>query len=230
MKRFVFLLLLAIAAIMPACKLNPEPAITTVEGTVVNKYTGKPVSGIPISIIHSGQFLFGGPYEDSITTAISDNNGKYALSFKPSANKTYLAGTMYSKDYYDLLYLSNAYSGMGAKINLGTNNVINFDVTDYKPVTINVKSSKNGKTDIVFSFVNVDGNYYGSGFFYDTVKAHQFLSFKQIAKVLPNRKYSFEKLTVNRVTQGYNTTFKDYDREVYTREVLYNDTTTINFH
>ncbi|QKG55691.1 hypothetical protein GKZ68_02970 [Hymenobacter sp. BRD128] len=225
----LFFSLLAVAT-LSACGLVSLPDMTTVEGTVVNKYTGKPVGGVPISIIHSGQFLLGGPYEDSITTVTSDKDGKYALSFKHSANKTYLAGTMYSKDYYDLLYLSNAYSGMGAKINLGTHNIVNFDVTDYKPVTINVKSSKSGKTDIAFSFVNTDGNYFGHGFFYDTIKSHQNFSFKQVINVLPNKKYSFEKLTANRVVQGYNVTFKDYDRKTFVREVLYNDTTTINFY
>jgi hypothetical protein len=223
-------LLLAIGATLSACKLESEPAMTTVEGIVINKYTGKPVAGVPISVIYSGAFLFGGSHQDSITTAISDANGKYALSFNYSANKTYLAGIMYSRNYYDLIYLSNAYSGMGAKINRGTNNKINFDITDYKTVTINVNSTKGGKTDIALSFVNTDGNYFGNGFFYDTLKAHQVFTFKQIIKVIPNRKYSFEKLTANRVVQGNFVTFKDYDRETHLREVLYNDTTIINFH
>lgn len=205
--------------------------MTNVEGIVINKYTGKPVSGIPVSIIHSGQFLFGGPYEDSITTAISDNNGKYALSFKHFANKTYLAGTMYSKDYYDLLYSSNAYSGMGAKINLGTNNVVNFDVTDYKPVTININSNKNSKTDISIGFVNSDrGNYFGGSLLFDTVKTHQNFNFSQNIRILPNRQYRFYKSVCNRVIQGNFHTLKDCNDEAQVREVLYNDTTTINFH
>jgi hypothetical protein len=230
MKYSLPLLLLAIGTTLSACKLESEPTITAVEGVVINKYTGKPVAGVPISIIRTGGFLFGGSYQDSITTAISDANGKYALSFNHSANKTYLAGTMYSRYYYDLLYLSNAYGGMGATVRRATTNRINFDITDYKPVTINVNSTKGGKTDIALSFVNTDGNYFGNGFFYDTLKAHQTFVFKQVIKVLPNKKYSFEKLTVNRVIQGNFVNFKDYDRETHLREVLYNDTTTINFH
>jgi hypothetical protein len=229
MKYLFPFLLLAISATLSACQLESEPTMTTVEGVVLNKYTGKPVAGVPISVIYSGAFLFGGPYQDSITTAISDTNGKYALSFNYYPTKTYLAGTMYSRNYYDLLYLSNAYSGMGAKIQRGITNKINFDITDYKPVTINVNSTKGGKTDIALSFVNTEGNYFGNGFFYDTLKAHQIFVFKQIIKVLPNRKYVFEKLTVNRVVQGNFVTFKDYDRETHLREVLYNDTTIINF-
>ena len=217
MKHLTYLASLLAVTALSACELLSLPSMTTVEGIVINRYTGKPVGDVPVSIIHSGAFLFGGPYEDSITTAISDRNGKYTLSFKHSANKTYLAGTMYSKDYYDLLYLSNAYSGHGATINLGKNNIINFDITDYKPVTINVTSNKGGKTDISFSFVNTDGNYFGHGFFYDTLKAHQIFTFKQVVKVLPNKKYSFEKSTANRVVQGYNVTFKYYTIEIYIR-------------
>ncbi|GAA4380607.1 hypothetical protein GCM10023186_19310 [Hymenobacter koreensis] len=119
----------------------------------------------------------------------------------------------------------------GALINNGKGNNADFEVTPYKPVKININSSKDGKTDISFSFVNADqGDWFGGSIFFDTTRTNQQFSLTKTMWVLPDRPYCFFKYTANRVRgYGYNYSFRDESRTIIRRTVLYTDTTVINF-
>lgn len=216
----------ASALLVLSCDFNKENSFTVVEGTVTNPYLGQPVAAVPI-VVHRVLSSWSGPFIDSLTAAETDAAGHYKLSFDASKSGAYEV-RVFSRDLYDVTYGSDG----RAQAERGTTNHLDFSVTPYKTVTLDINSTKGGKTDISFGFVAWDqGNWVGGTIFYDTLKANQNFAFSQTVKVVPNRTYRFTKTTANRykVPNTYYYEFKDYTYTSLVRTVGYNDTTVIKF-
>ncbi|WP_324671380.1 hypothetical protein [Hymenobacter sp. GOD-10R] len=215
-----------LALLVLSCDLNKEDAFTVVEGKVMNPYLGQPVAGVSI-VAYRVLNSWSGPFIDSLTAAETDAAGYYQLSFDASKSARYEV-RMRSTNVYDV---TNGFDGY-AEAERGTANHLNFSVTPYKTVTLDVNSSKGGKTDISFGyFTNDPGNWVGGTIFYDTLKAHQDFHFLQTIRVVPNRTYRFNRTTANRykVPNTYYYDFRDYASTFIDRTVGYNDTTVITF-
>ncbi|MDO7847196.1 carboxypeptidase-like regulatory domain-containing protein [Hymenobacter sp. M29] len=215
-----------------SCQLVSEPGESIVEGIVTDKYTKQPVDGAPVSVRRYLYGSYGNTSSDSVITVYTNSAGRYRLSFDASKSGQYRIKMRHNKRLYDLSKYSNNddyYDGL--QIMRGASTVVNFEVTPYKTVIINAHSSKKGKTDIVFSFVNYDqGDWFGGTVFYDTVKANQNFNFSRQIQVLPNRVYCFSKQTCNRVKDfGYRYHFEDYTWTTKIRTIFYNDTSVVNF-
>ncbi|WP_143436653.1 hypothetical protein [Hymenobacter crusticola] len=220
------LYLILSALLFVACEKQGQ-WMTTVEGTVLNKYTGQPVAAVPVVVRRHRAFLFSGESIDSLTAAETDAAGHYSLSFEAAKAGSYRV-IIVQQNLYDV---ENGFDGY-AEAERGTANHLDFAVTPYKTVTLDVDTNKGGKTDITFGYVTWDpGNWVGGTIFYDTLKAHQGFHFLQTIQVVPNRAYRFNKTTANRykVPNTYYYDFRDYTSTFVERAVGYNDTTVIKF-
>jgi len=202
--------------------------MTTAEGTVTNKYTGQPVAAVPVVVRRYRSFLLSdGTFIDSLMAAETDAAGHYSLSFEAAKAGTYRVNTWH-QDLYDV---TNGFDGY-AEAERGTANHLDFAVTPYKTVTLDINSNKDDKTNITFGYATSDqGNWVGGTIFYDTLKANQAFNFSKTIQVVPNRKYRFTKTTANRykVPKTYYYDFRDYTSTSIERTVGYNDTTVIKF-
>ena len=219
----------AVLLLVSACNLDDEPALTTVEGTVANRYTGQSVGAVRVSVRRFLYGSFGTTRSDSVASVLTDASGRYKLTFKPSPKGEYRTKVESTQN----LYCLNTPPGVdGLETRRGVINQLNFEVTPYKTVTVNANSSKSGKTNIEFFFIAWDqkGDDFRGSFFSDSVKSRQQVGFTKTVKVLPNRYYRFVKLTSNRVKlSSGNVEYRDetwYDRF---RTVPYTDTTVVNF-
>ncbi|SHJ58334.1 hypothetical protein SAMN02745146_3436 [Hymenobacter daecheongensis DSM 21074] len=226
MKGQLVQLLFGISLLSLAACTKKEDQPTVVEGTVMNKFTNQPVAGIPIVVIkESSAGHFSGVNRDSLTVAYTNAAGTYSHSFNASSGNNYYIKMNNSQTLHDL-----SYGWYGAKATAGSNNRIDFSVTPYKIVTVNINTNKRGKSNISFDFFStVDTDNFGGFIFSDTVSSKQMIVFTRTIKVLPNRDYTFRKYTFNQVrTSNGNHIFQDYTYTQQTRRILYNDTTVIN--
>jgi len=234
-RRLLWLLPGILVLLVSACTSNKDESFTIVEGTVLNKYTRLPMGAVPVSVGYFTYGAFGGGSYDSVATAYTDATGHYRQAFDAPGKGYYRVKVRSSQVLYDLTNYasdSRAYSD-GAAVQKGITNQVNFEITPYKTVTVNAKSSKNGKTDIQFAFIAWDqqGNDFRGDIFGDSVRSIQQIAFTKTVKVLPNRLYRFVKITSNRVRVGlYNVDYRDETWVDRYRTVLYNDTTVINFN
>ena len=224
-------LLIGMAALLlSSCAASSDEKFTMVEGTVVNKYTGQPVAGTTVSVLQFIYGAFGNTSSDSVIATRTDAAGRYSLSFN-GRRGFYRIKVRDYKNFYDLTnYPDYNAQTDGMETALGSKNKINFEVTPYKLVTVNINSSKVGKSDIHFGFANADvGSYLSGTILSDTVRANQLFTLTKVIQLVPNRVYQFSKLTANRVSLGgYRYEFRDRVQVNILRSVLYNDTTTIN--
>ena len=230
MQKLTFSFLLGIITCLAStCSTDKEDILTIVEGTVTNRYTNQKVGAVRVFVRRYTYGSYGTSRFDSVTTALTDVGGRYRLSFNTATKGEYLVKVDTNQNYYGL---TTSPETDGVKAQRGTVNKMDFEVTPYKTVTVNANSSKNGKTNIEFFFIVWDqkGSDFRSSFFSDSVKSNQRFAFTKTVKVLPNRLYRFVKLTSNRVKVGlYNVEYKDEIWDSRYRDVLYNDTTVINF-
>jgi hypothetical protein len=205
---------------------SDDNSLTTVEGSITNRYTNLPVVAAPVTV---GLRSTGIGYRDydSLTTVYSDATGHYSVSFntpeqhKDLIHEEYIVHVLHSTDLFDLTNQPGSYPWNGTVIKRGKANSINLEVTPYKEVTIRMPAGKSGRNSIHLDFYSTDReNWFGNIILSDTNRTNQFIALTRIIKVLPNRSYRF-----NRQLVGKGVTIVDSQE----RRVLYNDTTTILF-
>jgi len=228
MKSIVLSILPIVAFYLTGCHSSQEPTITTVSGTIRNKYTRQPIADIPIRVRlwHYGLGMF---WYDSIARTHTDAAGHYNLTFDATARSgTYRVDFKEARQLWDFTdyrgYDSHSVWD-GVPISTRQTNQVDFEATPFVPVQIIIDADKRGSfTFTVDAFANEQA---GQWFFHpftlvDTTRTVSRVIANRIAYFVPNWQYN---LIVWRspVPPSSNGTWVRFSRFVG-----YNDTTVIH--
>ena len=228
--------LVCLTALVSACQLVEEPTGTTVDGTIINKYTRQPLPNVPVEVMKWRYGSYGNTSIDSITGTRTDTNGHFHLTFDGNAKGVvYRADFRDSRDLYDLTDYQgfDQYSSMdGASLVVGRANQVNFEATPYVPVRVLIDADKQGRSIFQAYFTAEDGlGWFHSSILLDTTRTTQRVVQSVTTRALPNRRYSFVLFRGTPVRTGpYSFENKDVVFQTVSRYITYTDTTTVRLH
>lgn len=170
--RFVLLLLTSVFCLtcLVACENNAPPdQLTVVQGTVTSADTGRPLSGVLMTVGAFRRGLFSKPYPvptgDSVRT---NTQGKYELGFR-NAKGLYYAITLetYSKATYsgsrryrfDDNQPADQLLGPGSwEVTVGQTNTFDFKPNELRTVAVRIRNRNTGYQQLDFDYRTLRGN------------------------------------------------------------------------
>lgn len=191
---------LALLNLLTACGVQQEPTLTTVDGSLINKYTRQPIASVPVELKTWRYGLYGNLRVDSVLSTRTDAEGKFHLAF--DAKEEGATYRVRFRDYHNLFDLtdyrpfdSKSFSD-GASLVLGQANHVNFEATPFVPVQIVVDTNKGGKNSLDISFFSIypyadNGDGFWGYVLTDTARTRQRITARRLVRVVPNRRYRF---------------------------------------
>jgi hypothetical protein len=227
MKKLLCYVCAGVASVLAGCNIMEEPAITSVQGVLLNKYTRQPLAGIPI-VVRRWHYGLGGSGPDSIAGTHTDADGRYRIGFSaPAKAGFYRVDFRNSRQLFDLTDYSR-FTGYavndGAPVETGEANTVDFEATPLVPVRVELELSKDGAATLAVDASANEGD--GLGYFHaftftDTTRTRQSVSAVATGYFVPNRTYTFSIYRSAILPASY----PDWRR--FDRRIGYNDTTVV---
>ncbi|MDO7847191.1 hypothetical protein Q5H92_12535 [Hymenobacter sp. M29] len=223
--------------LLTACQAQQDPTLTTVDGSLINKYTRQPIASVPIELKLWRYGLYGNTRVDSVISTRTDADGRFQLAF--DANEKGATYRVRFRDYRNLFDLTDyrpfdyKSSSDGASLVLGQANHVNFEATPFVPVQVVVDTNKGGKTSLDISFFSIysytdNGDGFWGYVLTDTVRTRQRITATRIVRVVPNRRYRFWLNRYNKIrAPNGSVSLSNEVLSGFDRFIGYSDTTII---
>lgn len=231
-------LVLGFAFTLSACSLLDKPSLeTVVQGTITDKYTKKPLAGIPVVLEQPIGHIGGGTDYDSLTATLTDTNGHYSISRQSEKPYNYIIKPDYyfsGHRYFDLTKypLFTHTEDDGIEFEAGNSVTADFQLVPFIPTKVNFTASKHGRWTLnawIQVYINDGQGYSGMPkIVWDTIPAQQQVSVHSLVYLVPNRTYD---VTIyrgdNHCKDAYNCQDTNVSYEHISRSVAYPDTAII---
>ncbi|MFN8342985.1 MAG: carboxypeptidase-like regulatory domain-containing protein [Cyclobacteriaceae bacterium] len=168
------------------CFDQNDNLLTEVRGTVTDATTGAPVEGIPVTVLACADGIHpAGQQCDSLTSANTDSNGSYIISFRTKAGYHYKAGVDVNARYFGASIVHE-----GVTLQEGKTNSVSFQPIPFKVLQLIVTLNKEGRNYLSIDYRSSDmGEWIGGTMLTDTLSGRQQVDTVVYAKLFPQRTY-----------------------------------------